>query len=231
MTLHLTYNVVTSLYGLTSKALVVHSSPPWITHPHHLSANMLSMQLLRTTQKQKSLISSLLQIYYCIIFLCSLPYLHMSLTRRHLTLCLMVIQICQWNHPLLWSFPTVPTFQLIPACGMATLWQLLSSKLTNFFIAMCVTQHTCCNTWHAFSSKEALLDVMVITLHNLNYLENLYRTLFLLSSNLGGINYTHPVLPLSGIMSKLILATSRTMIIIPLTTPPLRKLSTKKSLL
>jgi len=120
---------------------------------------------------------------------------------------------------------------LIPACGMATLQQLFSSELMNFFIAMYTTWHACCNIWPAFLSKETLMDIIATILHNLNYLENLPRILFLLFSNLGRINYTHLVLPLSGIMSKLILATSRIMIIIHMTTPPLRKLSTEKSLL
>jgi len=113
---------------------------------------------------------------------------------------------------------------------MATLQQLSSSELTNFFIAMCTTWHARCSVWPAFLSKETLMNVTATTLRNLDYLENLPGTLFPLFSNLDGINYTYLVLPLSGITSKLILATSRIMIIIHTTTPPLRKLSTEKSL-
>ena len=104
------------------------------------------------------------------------------------------------------------------------LWLIITIVLLN-------VHNTCCNIQPAFLSKETLMDVIAIILYNLNYLENLPRTLFLLFSNLGRINYTHLVLPLSGIMSKLILATSRIMIIIHTTTLPLRKLSTEKSLL
>ena len=150
---------------------------------------------------------------------------------RHLTMCLMVIQTRQRNHPLPQSFPIAPMSQLIPACEMATLRQLLSSELMNFFIVIYATWHACYNIWPAFLSKETLMNVIATILHNLNYLENLSRTLFLLFSNLGRINYTHLVLPLSGITSKLILATSRIMIIIHMIIPPLRKLSTEKSFL
>ena len=110
---------------------------------------------------------------------------------------------------------------------------IAKQRVVGFILAwsLAFLQHARHNAWSAFSSKEALMNITATILCNLNYSENLSRTLFPLSLNLGRINFTYLVLPLSGIISKLILATSRIMVIIPMTTPLLRKLSIEKSLL